>query len=409
MNWHSTRLKYLCTDAGQYGLNLSAEQYMDSGTRLIRTSDIAESGSLSPAADGVHVDLPLEPRFILQTGDLLLSRSGTLGRSLLVPELAEPTTFAGYLIRFRPLPQVDPRFLAYSAMSEPFQNAIRADAVVSTIQNFNAERYANICLTVPAREEQRRIADFLDAECSRVAKLVSSRKRMVELVSVRRWSLLEDLIEATQAPNIPVRRMLRSIIDGPFGSAFSSSDYTDEGAAVVRLGNIGFDEYRPVNQARIPLDLYRNFLQHRVSRGDVLIAGLGDAKNHAGRACVAPALGEAIVKGKCFCVRIDENVVLGRYLSMVLSSPRGEQSLETRGSTRAMINLEIVKAADLPLPSLHNQRLIVRGMEIYGTSEQRAVNALEREIELLTERRQALITAAVTGQIDVTTARGIEV
>jgi exodeoxyribonuclease VII large subunit len=43
--------------------------------------------------------------------------------------------------------------------------------------------------------------------------------------------------------------------------------------------------------------LYEQFLRHRVREGDLLIAGLGDPNNHAGRACVAPDLGPAIVKG----------------------------------------------------------------------------------------------------------------
>src|SRR5262249_53523440 len=144
---------------------------------------------------------------------------------------------------------------------------------------------------------------------------------------------------------LPFRRVLYSIIDGPFGSSFSSSDYVDDGAKVIRLGNIGFGEYRSADQASVSIDLYKRFESYAVRGGDLLIAGLGDARNHAGRACVSPDLGLAIVKGKCFRARVNPRIGDSRFFALLLSSPIGEAAMEGRGSTRSMINLEIVKSA----------------------------------------------------------------
>nr|MDT0664026.1 restriction endonuclease subunit S [Micromonospora sp. DSM 115978] len=177
---------------------MSADQYAAAGVRLVRTSDVSERGTLVSAAGAVYVDerhVRLDDRYRLRTGDVLLSRSGTLGRSLLVQPDAAGSTFAGYLVRFRPNPDVvDPRFLAYLTASAGFQDAVRADAVASTIQNFNAERYANIALSVPPLAVQRHVADHLDAATARVDRLCDLRERQLELVHARLVSYLVDAL-----------------------------------------------------------------------------------------------------------------------------------------------------------------------------------------------------------------------
>nr|WP_262285555.1 restriction endonuclease subunit S [Micromonospora sp. MA102] len=134
---------------------------------------------------------------------------------------------------------------------------------------------------------------------------------------------------------------------------------------------------------------------------------MGDARNHAGRACVAPNLGPAIVKGKCFCARVNSRAANAHFLSLLLSSPIGEQAMDSRGSTRAMINLDVVKSAVMPLPELSEQARIVEAMRLADQLQTQVADVVARQEALLAERQQALITAAVTGQVDVPTARGV--
>jgi type I restriction enzyme S subunit len=75
--------------------------------------------------------------------------------------------------------------------------------------------------------------------------------------------------------------------------------------------------------------------------------------------------------------------------------------VEARGSTRTMINLEIVKAANLPLPPVHRQREIVERFRLLMSRTSRLVDLLSSQLDLLTEHRQVLITAAVTGQLEI--------
>jgi len=260
-------------------------------------------------------------------------------------------------------------------------------------------------LLVPPVDKQRAIADYLDRETARVDALIAAKQRMVKLLEVRFWSAFTQRVFDASARQTQLRRVLTSLIDGPFGSAFSSSDYVDEGPAVVRLGNIGFAEYRHADQAHIPLELFERFRAYQVLKGDLLIAGLGDDKNHAGRACVAPDLGDGMVKGKCFRGRVDLGRCSTEFLALLLSSPLGATAMGVsgRGSTRSMINLEVVKSTEVPLPTRETQEAIVDQAAVLRTATETAIAVIQQQLGLLSERRRALITTAVTRQLRIPT------
>ena len=86
MDWRP--LKRFCEGPPQYGLNISADQYVGDGTRFIRTTDVTSTGTLNEAGNGVFVDRKeVGPEYDLRDGDLLFSRSGTLGRCLVAIHL----------------------------------------------------------------------------------------------------------------------------------------------------------------------------------------------------------------------------------------------------------------------------------------------------------------------------------
>ena len=134
-----------------------------------------------------------------------------------------------------------------------------------------------------------------------------------------------------------------------------------------------------------------------------MIAGLGDEKMPLGRATVVPpSLGPAIVKADCYRAR-PNHLVDPNYLAAALSAPqtRRQIALLARGSTRARLNTKVVKQVIIPVPRLEDQRSIVASLEATMLKTDRLMAEADRLIALAQERRSALITAAVTGQIDV--------
>ena len=188
------QLKAFCAGVAQYGLNVPAARYAESGIRLIRTSDVTDEGEVRE--DGaVYVPDPVVPsEYELMNGDLLLSRSGTLGRCLRYRSSIGLATFAGYLIRFRPSEGSDPKYIEYCTHARFFRQAIDAEAPSSTISNFNATRYANTLLPWWPLEVQRAIGQFLDQETHKVDELTVRAKLAVERLLEYRSALVTHAV-----------------------------------------------------------------------------------------------------------------------------------------------------------------------------------------------------------------------
>lgn len=199
-------------------------------------------------------------------------------------------------------------------------------------------------------------------------------------------------------PRVALRRFVIEMADGPFGSSLTSSHYSDQGARVVRLGNIGSARFKETDAAFIPLGYFAELRRHEVKAGDLLIAGLGDDNHPVGRACVAPKdIGPAIVKADCFRVRLDESRLTHRYAAWALSSSvvSGLVSTLARGSTRARINLEMAREIVLPVPKLEEQRRIADFLDAeVGKIESLVVK--KRELLALLEER---IDSRILGHI----------
>ena len=183
------KLKYVA-GAGQYGLNFSASEYVNAGTRLLRTSDLV-GGRMTPSSDGIFVpEQAVSERDRLASGDLLLSRSGTVGRGFVVPPEAEGMTFAGFLVRFRPKPDMDGRYLGYCTQTAEFQRVVQSEAVSSTIQNFNADRYGNVDIPMLPIDAQLRVVNRLDEQTAQIDALISKAGEHIALAKERRAALI---------------------------------------------------------------------------------------------------------------------------------------------------------------------------------------------------------------------------
>ena len=186
--------------------------------------------------------------------------------------------------------------------------------------------------------------------------------------------------------------------DGPFGSSLKSEHYSESGIRVVRLQNIGWAEFTDLDAAYLDEAYARRLGEHSVKGEDVLIAGLGDDGHPVGRACVAPVeIEPAMVKADCFRFRLDRERVLPRYAAFQLSATAAAVAgCYATGATRARVNLATSAGRKITLPPLKEQEAIAGFLDRETSTIDALVARKERLIELLQEKRAALITRAVT-------------
>ncbi|MET9759159.1 restriction endonuclease subunit S [Streptomyces sp. NPDC006372] len=403
MTWKETRLKHLCVDSGQYGLNVPADHYSAAGTRLIRTSDIAADGTLRDAECGVHVDMTIEARHQLAPGDILLSRSGTLGRSFLIPEQAQGYTFAGFLIRFRPKPGVEPRFLNYATQSAGFQGTVHSEAVASTIQNFNADRYANISMRVPALEEQQRIADFLDAETAHIDQLVDLRSNQMQLV--KEW-YASTLDAAFSRDNHAPTRLKYLLASRPRYGVLVPQFIDGDGVRFIRVNDLLDLPGRAASLRRIPKELSSQYARTVTQAGDVLLSVVGTM----GRSAIVPPELEGANVARAVASLRPRVGIPPELISAWLTTPEfmRQAALATSSDTaQPTLGMEDLSNFSLFWPDTPAaQRDLLRIIQTTQERYKSLTRAFQAQSRLFAERRQALINAAVTGQFDVSTASG---
>lgn len=405
-----TRLDRVASVQARIGWKaLTAAEYQDEGYAFLATPNIKPPSIDFEDVNYIsHARYEESPELKIQLGDVLLAKDGsTLGIANCVRSLPRPATVNGSIAVLRPR-GVEPRFLTYWLQGSVIQGRIAEVKDGMGVPHLFQADIKKFPVPELAVVKQRRIADFLDDRVDRIDRIIAARRR--QLASARQnldaeWSERSASLEQRDGL-VPMRRFLVSIVDGPFGSSLASAHYTDVGTRVIRLGNIGIAEFSDVDQAFVSMEYGETLSAHSATKGDLIMAGLGDDRMPLGRCAVVPeSIGPAIVKADCYRIRLDYRV-RHQFAALFLSSPpaRRRTALLGRGATRLRLNTEVARGAELP-PSRDAEQVSYAAFVRSGQETVRsAESALTRSIELVTEYKTSLITAAVTGEIDVTTA-----
>jgi len=190
-HWEVRRLKFLASEPLMYGANEAAELDDPTLPRYIRITDVKDDGTLHDDTFRSLLQEVAAP-YLLKEGDILLARSGaTVGKSFQYLETWGIAAYAGYLIRFRvDAKLVRARFAYYYMRSEHYWACINASLIQATIQNFSAEKYANLNLPLPTLDEQSKIAEKIDKEVVKFDALETAAKNAITRLTEYRTALI---------------------------------------------------------------------------------------------------------------------------------------------------------------------------------------------------------------------------
>lgn len=192
-HWEVMPLKRACVRSALYGANIPATHYTDIGVRFLRTTDILESGRLKHG--GVFLPSKMVSDYLLTDGDILLSRSGTIGRSFLFrADQCGQCSYAGYLVRFSPANFLFPDFLFFYTKTRAFADFIKLNAISTTIENLNGDKYAKMAVPVPPLDEQRNICRWITNECQPLDDAIARTEEEIKLIREYRGRLIADVV-----------------------------------------------------------------------------------------------------------------------------------------------------------------------------------------------------------------------
>ncbi len=360
---------------------------------------------------------PAEQRiFALQPGDVLVTEGcGSLqqiGASAVWQSEIEGTVcFQNTLLRLRPRAGLtDGRFLGWWARAAFASGLFASVATGANIYHLSAERVRALPINLPPLDEQRRIAEFLDGETARISRLSQLQQAVLAKLEERDSAFLDLEIDRLSAKfgNVPFRRFILGIEQG--FSPQCDAVPADEGEwGVLKVSSVRPGEFFAEENKRLPDDV-SPVRRYEVRGGDLLITR-ANTPQLVGAAAVVPSVRPRLLLcDKIFRIRVAQHLDKN-YLACVArgSRIRALCASASHGTSQSMANLkaEEIKGWPIPAAPLAEQRNLCEAVRSSRAEVEKLRIAIKRQLELLAERRQALITAAVTGQIDVTTARAI--
>lgn len=314
-----------------------------------------------------------------------------------------------------PNEKIDGYFLAYPLSVKT--DVMRFLSNASTIGTMNQEKTKDISLAVPSRNEQSSIATFLDRETSKIDTLVGEQRRLIELLKEKRQAVISHAVTKGLNPNAPLKpsgiewlgdvpehwdvkpmRMIASVMRGASPCPAGDPRYFGGDAVPwVTVAEITKDDIVDLTETESFLTEEGAQNSKMFPMGTVIYpnsgATLGVPKILQINACA----NDGVVAFEKLSREVHPQF-LYHYLASITDAIREKVK---QGSGQPNLNTDIVKALRFGLPPMNEQERIVGHITKLAEQLGSLTAEAERGIELLQERRTALISAAVTGKIDV--------
>ncbi|MFE2279561.1 restriction endonuclease subunit S [Streptomyces sp. NPDC059454] len=413
----AVKLKYCLTtsDSGTWGDDANGAHDVP----VLRSTEIGLDGSINAREPALRsLNLRERTRTRLRKGDILVVRSSGsdlhLGKAGYVEESAAGLSFSNFLQRLRFTSAYDSRFAWHFLNCTDAKQQIRKLSSTTTgLQNLSAGLISELEIPSPPLQEQRRIAEFLDTETARMDRLTSQLQRFDHDVRERESAILASLLNAdshstdSSLPGgwswVPLRHLTDPLRQIMYGIVLPGPDVA-EGVPIVKGGDVAANRLSLKTLNRTTHEIEAGYARSRLKGGDLVIAIRGSV----GEIAVVPdELTGANLTQDAARISIGE-ITNADWLRLVLQSPAVKAQVQQRitGATIKGINIWDLKRISVPTPNPSDQQKLAQEAGKALATHEALRSRVERHQALLGERRQALITAAVTGQFDVTTASG---
>jgi type I restriction enzyme S subunit len=338
---------------------------------------------------------------VVYPGDLVLNKMKTWQGSLGVSSFHGIVSPAYFVCR--QISEGDPRFLHHLLRSQHMidKYAAHSKGIRPSQWDLPWDEFASFEVSLPSIAEQKAIADYLDRETTLIDTLIDRKMRILTLIGDRTEILLakyvDELIE--RYGEVPLKSVAKLSV-----SNVDKKSY--EGQIPVQLCNYTDVYYqRKISKEIVFMDATADFAQIQkltLNKGDVLITKDSEtADDIAVPALVVEDLPGVVLGYHLALLR--PFGILGDFLYWVVLSRRCRDafSLAASGVTRFGLRQDAIARVSIATAPLEEQKSLVKLIENSVSSGDSVVDLIQRQVALLKERRQALITAAVTGEIEI--------
>ncbi len=415
-----SRLKYLLS----YNDEVLTESTPDDlEIKYVEIGDVKFDQGITNHTEYTFEKSPSRARRIVRDGDVILSTVRTYLKA--VAGISKPPenliVSTGFVV-LRPNNLVfHPRFASYFFQTEYLLREVVSKSVGVSYPAVRPEDIVNMGVDIPPLETQKKIADFLDKETTRIDTLISKKQKQIELLQEKRQAIITQSVTKGLNPYVKMKnsgvewigeipehwdsiklKYISTKVNSGKTPRGGSESYRDDGIMLIRSQNVYFDGLRLNDVVFIDDDTDKEMRHSRVRPKDVLLNITGAS---IGRSYYVPEdFPSSNVNQHVCIIRPDHHKIMTEYLWLCMASSVIQRVIfsNEKGTSREGITFEQIRIFDIPLPKdLEEQSLIVENILNEIDRNDRTVLTIQSSIALLKEYRSSLITHAVSGQIDI--------
>ncbi len=395
-----------------YGADEEIE-YVDIGS-------VSLAGGIERTETLKYGNAPSRARRRVRNGDVIASTVRTYLKAIspIIDPPGNMIVSTGFAV-IRPSVGLMPAFAKFALQTSFFVEAVISLSTGVSYPAINASEMARISIPVPPIDQQSAIASFLDRETAKIDALVAEQRRLMELLKEKRQATISHAVTRGLNPNTPLKDSgiewlgevpahwsviaLKRIAEVHTGVAKGKDNSSRQTITVpyLRVANVqdGYLDLETVSTIEIPAE---DLERYSLKAGDVLMNEGGDfdklGRGHIWEGQIDPC----ITQNHVFAVR--PRAVSSNWLNSITSSDFAQFYFMTRSKQSTnLASISSTNLMELPviLPPEHEQLEILSFIADQTAHFDTLTTEAQRAIDLLQERRTALISAAVTGQIDV--------
>tara|TARA_R110001583_G_scaffold173939_1_gene328097 strand:- start:157 stop:1458 length:1302 start_codon:yes stop_codon:yes gene_type:complete len=399
-HWEVRKLKFLATiQNGQDYKNVEAE-FGESSYPVF-----GSGGAFTKAS-----------QFLYDGESVLFGRKGTIDKPLHIHEKfwTVDTMFYSHLHA-----DTNGRYFYYQATTIQY-SLIATQTALPSITQFDLSNYF---LCFPPLPEQTQIARFLDYKTAQLDQLIAQKQALIERLNEQRIALITQAVTRGLNPAAPLKnsglewlgqvpkgwevkrlRFLSAGIEQGWSPQCDANPAEDDQWGVLKVGCVNGNELDPLENKALPGSLDARE-EYEIQPGDILISR-ANTKELLGSAAIVPATirKQLLLCDKLYRLKPAEEID-PEFLVFVLRTPiaRYQYEREATGASGSMQNIgqDTIKNLTIPVPPFTEQQAIVEQLKADLVKKDKMLSLTEDTIARLEEYRTALITAAVTGKIDV--------
>jgi len=309
---------------------------------------------------------------------------------------------------------LDTKFVFYWLMSE--RNNIIELAQGGGQPNISQEIVKNLRVFAPDIETQKLIATFLDRKTAAIDTLIAKKQRLIQLLEEKRTALINQAVTKGLNPNVPMKDsgipwigkipehwevkrlkyLTTKIIDG----THFTPTYIDSGIPFLRVTDIHHNHI-DWSSVKFISEIEHFELSKRcnVEKNDVLLSKNGTI----GITFVVNFDRPVSIFVSLCLLKLRKNILLPKFFASLFQTYAIEEQIAEGSKKNTVTNLHLNKICEfwIPVPPIDEQQIILDEINKAGQQIKKLIGSIELQIEKLQEYRRSLITAAVTGKLNI--------